>query len=46
MLVILIKSSKTIMALHESAGKVGDVISLYSAIDGSFIEDCVIRESK
>lgn len=44
--VIFIKSSQTLMALHETYGKVGDVISLYSAIDGSFIEDCVIKESK
>ena len=34
------------MALHETDGKVGDVISLYSEIDGSFIEDCVIKKSK
>lgn len=44
--VIFIKSSQTLMALHETDGKVGDVISLYSLVDGSFIEDCIIKESE
>ncbi|MCK7607887.1 hypothetical protein M0D70_00180 [Acinetobacter portensis] len=44
MIAIIVKSINTLTALHESDGKVGDTISIYSAIDGSLIEECVIFE--
>lgn len=38
---IFVKSTNTIMALHESDGKPGDFIFLYT-YKGEFIEKCII----
>ncbi|WP_256733465.1 hypothetical protein [Acinetobacter sp. SwsAc6] len=41
MTAIFIKSTRTLVALHESDGKPGEFIDLYKT-DGEFIERCTI----